>query len=559
MLNQTKGNMYSFITHTWNTVKGECPHLCEYCLSGETEILMSDFSTKQIRDVKTDDKIVGISKEGGVGFYKFGEHAVVNVGKRLSKTIIIQTTHGEIECTKDHPLMGSTEARNCTDWKHAGAFSVYENLRFIGVPSVETHTRDIGWVSGFCDGDGCFFKHGAGRKHLGFEAVCVDDALRNEFLLRCKKLGVNLRNSVKKSSQKSFNHGGTNPMVCTRSTPIAKKLKQIIKFRDDHHDNFYAGYLAGMLDTDGSVSKYIRIAQSRKVNREKYNRIIFCCKKLGFKYREEEKGIRILGGFKNRVKFLFHGKPKHSKKSINLLYGYGTKGSHHSQINNIKIGRKREVYNIETTSGNYVANGFIVHNCYMKKWGEQKPVRFDEKELKTDLGTGNFIFVGSSCDMWADDIPVAWIGKTLRHCSVHPENKYLFQTKNPERIYRYRVSLPEKSIIGTTVESNRWYKEMGNAPHPIVRASVLALKQIRMFETMLTIEPVMDFDIDFMVEMVKAVEPNWVNIGANTNSKIKLPEPSPEKINGLIKRLRNITEVKIKPNLNRLMPKYCGG
>ena len=193
------------------------------------------------------------------------------------------------------------------------------------------------------------------------------------------------------------------------------------------------------------------------------------------------------------------------------------------------------------------------HYCYMKRFGNQKPVRFDEKELKTDLGTGNFIFVGSSCDMWADDIPVTWIGKTLRHCSGYPKNKYLFQTKNPERIYRYRVSLPEKSIIGTTVESNRWYKEMGNTPHPIVRASVLALKQIRMFGTMLTIEPIMDFDIDFMVEMVKAASPNWINIGANTNSKIKLPEPSPEKINELISKLKEITEVKIKPNLNRLL------
>ena len=27
-LNKSTGNMYSFITHTWNTVKGECPHGC---------------------------------------------------------------------------------------------------------------------------------------------------------------------------------------------------------------------------------------------------------------------------------------------------------------------------------------------------------------------------------------------------------------------------------------------------------------------------------------------------------------------------------------------------
>ena len=30
-LNKSTGNMYEFITHTWNTIKGECPHGCSYC------------------------------------------------------------------------------------------------------------------------------------------------------------------------------------------------------------------------------------------------------------------------------------------------------------------------------------------------------------------------------------------------------------------------------------------------------------------------------------------------------------------------------------------------
>jgi len=30
-LNKSKGNMYDFVTHTWNTIKGECPHDCGYC------------------------------------------------------------------------------------------------------------------------------------------------------------------------------------------------------------------------------------------------------------------------------------------------------------------------------------------------------------------------------------------------------------------------------------------------------------------------------------------------------------------------------------------------
>ena len=30
-LNLSKGNMYDWVTHTWNTVKGKCNHDCQYC------------------------------------------------------------------------------------------------------------------------------------------------------------------------------------------------------------------------------------------------------------------------------------------------------------------------------------------------------------------------------------------------------------------------------------------------------------------------------------------------------------------------------------------------
>jgi len=31
MLNKQKGNMYGWVTHTWNPIKGTCPHDCSYC------------------------------------------------------------------------------------------------------------------------------------------------------------------------------------------------------------------------------------------------------------------------------------------------------------------------------------------------------------------------------------------------------------------------------------------------------------------------------------------------------------------------------------------------
>ena len=111
---------------------------------------------------------------------------------------------------------------------------------------------------------------------------------------------------------------------------------------------------------------------------------------------------------------------------------------------------KGNMYEFITHTWNTI-KGRCYHDCsycYMKRWGALRPVRFDTKELKTDLGTGNFIFVGSSCDMFAEDIPDKWITLTLQHCEKFGGNKYLFQTKNPKRVLQFKLL---NAVVCTTL------------------------------------------------------------------------------------------------------------
>ena len=189
--------------------------------------------------------------------------------------------------------------------------------------------------------------------------------------------------------------------------------------------------------------------------------------------------------------------------------------------------------------------------CYMKHWGPLNPVRFDEKELKTDLGKDKFIFVGSSCDMFAKDIPIEWIHKTINYCEEF-DNKYLLQTKNPFRLFGSWITLKKiEASYCVTIETNRYYPDiMALSPQPIERVNSFMDWDIG--DKYITIEPVMDFDLTSFMEMIKICEPKQVNIGANT-SKIKLPEPSKEKILALISELEKFTKVKQKSNLARLL------
>ena len=211
------------------------------------------------------------------------------------------------------------------------------------------------------------------------------------------------------------------------------------------------------------------------------------------------------------------------------------------------------MYEFVTHTKNYI-KGKCLHDCsycYVKKF-KLNPIRLDEKEFEEDLGENNFIFVGSSCDMFADDVPEEWILKTLAHCKKHDKNKYLFQSKNPKRIYQLREQLPDFCVIGTTIETNRFMPDiMGKSPQLEERSISMDLLS-KEFETTVTIEPIMDFDVEELVSLIKECNPAWVNIGADSKGH-NLPEPSKDKILKLVEEIEKFTKIEKKRNLKRIL------
>ena len=187
--------------------------------------------------------------------------------------------------------------------------------------------------------------------------------------------------------------------------------------------------------------------------------------------------------------------------------------------------------------------------CYMKKWGEPKPLRLDEKVLRKNLGEGEFIFVCSGCDLFAPDVPREIIELIVDQTLHYPKNKYLWHTKNPWRL----VSLIEpgpNDIACVTIESNRGYPQITKAPLPIERITWLNKWEGK---RMITVEPILDFDLDLFAGMILEANPIQVNIGADSGGN-KLPEPPAIKVIELIDRLEHeYIKVHIKKNLDRLL------
>jgi len=109
---------------------------------------------------------------------------------------------------------------------------------------------------------------------------------------------------------------------------------------------------------------------------------------------------------------------------------------------------------------------------------------------------------------------------------------------------------PEKTILGTTIETNRDYQVKTEAP--VVAKRALAMKSLPSgIEKMVSIEPIMDFDLDEMVSLVRMIEPEFVSVGADIKGHI-LPEPPWSKVEALVSALRKMAIVRLKGNLDRL-------
>lgn len=145
---------------------------------------------------------------------------------------------------------------------------------------------------------------------------------------------------------------------------------------------------------------------------------------------------------------------------------------------------------------------------------------------------GEFIFTCASGDISFCSTP--FLKKIIKRIEEQPNKTFLLQSKNPNTFNR--VDIPKNVILGTTLETNRdvLYKGISKAPKLSQRQSELA--KIKHDKKMVTIEPVLDFDLDVMVRWVKEIDPVVVWLGFDSKNN-NLPEPSIKKFNRFHKSL----------------------
>ena len=179
---------------------------------------------------------------------------------------------------------------------------------------------------------------------------------------------------------------------------------------------------------------------------------------------------------------------------------------------------------------------------------------YEPHEHEDRLSTGkipskNIVFVCGNADLafCKPEFTRSIINVIKKHLLKTKKKKtFYFQSKNPSYFGQFLKEFPPQVILVTTLETNRdeGYSAISTAPPPSVRYE--QFRALGYPRKVVTIEPVLDFDLTTFVSWIRRIEPEYVWLGFNSKPEsVELPEPSVEKVQKFIDKLA-VAGIKIK-------------
>jgi DNA repair photolyase len=363
---------------TINPYRG-CSHACQYCLSGDTPILLADGRTKSLSDVVVGEKIYGTVWDG-----KYRRYVLTTVLAQW------QTAKPAFRITLEDGtrLVASGDHRFLTDrgWKHVvGAMggphqrpylTINNKLMGTGAFAVPPdHSADYqrGYLCGMIRGDGLLWPKpaiaggsaGASARQFRLALIDIEGIRRTRQYL--SELGVVLDEFVFQAAM------GARQQLIGIGTGI-RSLVSIVEasvcWPRERSDEWRKGFLAGIFDAEGGYTGGIlRIGNT---DPSIVAEITTCLMRLGFAIAYDKTGrpngmmyVRITGGMREHLRFFHTVDPAITRKRS--IEGRAIKNNAPLRVMSIEpLGVELPMYDITSGTGDFIANGVVSHNCFAR-------------------------------------------------------------------------------------------------------------------------------------------------------------------------------------------------
>ncbi len=325
---------------------------------------MGDWTWKPIKDIVAGEEVFAVDDR-----IKGKRTKVLKTFHREAQLYKITSDTGSIYLTKEHPVL----TEGCR-WRHIGQDPVevgrHIKKPFVVTPSFEeTEDYKIGYLSGALRGDANISQHTYIRKQKKWEIR--DFLYRFRFTVKDKDFmdrveGYLIGHDFLFREYPFDMNGVTHKAIYNYSKTAYDKITDLVKTPEQPTQEWLRGFIAGLFDAEGSLSTDT-VLRFSNTNIHLLELVMKGLSEFGFNSvleRYEGKKVmmvRLRGGLEEKAKFFLIFQTAITRKK-DRVFGHILR--HMEEIKSIEKDEVSDVYNLETESGNYIAEGFVVHNCF---------------------------------------------------------------------------------------------------------------------------------------------------------------------------------------------------
>jgi DNA repair photolyase len=360
-----------------------CEHGCVYCADGDTKILMANGSTKILGDLQVGDEIFGTVRRGW--YRRYVKTRVLAHWRTRKPAYRVTLADGtEIIVSGDHRLLTERGWKFITGAEqgderrpHLTTGNKLMGFGRISSPVPERDAREYrrGYLCGVIRGDGHLGVYRCARAgrpdehQYRFRLAMIDNEALERTGQYLREFGIGTDRFL---FQKERPNRQRSEAIRTSVRASIQAIGRLIQWPERRENDWIHGFVAGIFDAEGSFSGGIlRIANTD-------GRIIEATTSslahLGFDAVVENarvdtpkpmRYVRIRGGLRENLRFFRFFNPSISRKRD--ISGQAVKSRADLGVVEIEpLEGERDLFDITTGTGDFIANGVVSHNCYAR-------------------------------------------------------------------------------------------------------------------------------------------------------------------------------------------------